>query len=123
MVAISFSVFKDKILDGTKRQTIRPLRKRSFNVGDNLQLYWHMRQKDCEKLQDETCVEVFSIHLVHRVVIRIREFEPLNQILNYAETTDLARRDGFSSVAEMFDWFEKQYGQRLKSLTFQIIRW
>ena len=47
MPALSFKVFKEKLLSGEKRQTIRPIRKRSFKVGDKLVLYWKQRTKKC----------------------------------------------------------------------------
>lgn len=50
MPAISFIVFEDKILNGTKRMTIRRLWKRSPKIGDKLYLYSHMRTKKCRFL-------------------------------------------------------------------------
>ena len=50
MPLIGFSKLKNKLLDGTKTQTIRLPRKYPFKVGDKLYIYWHLRQKDCEKL-------------------------------------------------------------------------
>jgi predicted transcriptional regulator len=63
MPLIGFTVFKDKILSGEKTQTIRKLRKNPIIVGDHLYLYWHLRQKDCEKLGEATCTEVFQIRI------------------------------------------------------------
>ena len=121
MVSISFTVFKDKILDGSKRQTIRPLRKRPFKVGDKLQLYWHQRQKDCELLREETCKETFLIAFKGNVVIRIKEPQ-LNTVLGFLEWVDLAKRDGFQGISELMMWFQFQY-PRLDSMTFQVVRW
>lgn len=56
---LGFTVFKEKILDGTKTQTIRKLRKRPIKEGDKLYLYWYLRQKDCEKLGESICTEEF----------------------------------------------------------------
>jgi len=45
MTAISFSVFKDSLLSGEKRQTIRKPRKNPIKVGGKLQIYWKQRQR------------------------------------------------------------------------------
>lgn len=50
MALLGFSVMKEKLLDGSKTQTIRAPRKRLFKVGEKVYIYWHLRQKDCEKL-------------------------------------------------------------------------
>jgi type II secretory pathway component PulM len=43
MVALSFSMFLSKIIDGSKVNTIRQERKRPVKKGDRLQLYWKQR--------------------------------------------------------------------------------
>ena len=63
MPLIGFTVFKEKILDGTKTQTTRKFRKHPIKVGDKLYLYWHTRQKDCEKLGEAICTEVMTIQM------------------------------------------------------------
>lgn len=50
MPAISFSLFKEKLLSGEKCQTIRKPRKKPLKVGDVLHMFWKMRTKECEKL-------------------------------------------------------------------------
>lgn len=50
MPLLGFSKLKDKLLNGSKTQTIRKPRKRPFKLGDKLYIYWHLRQRDCEKL-------------------------------------------------------------------------
>ena len=58
MVLLGFTKLKDKLLDGSKRQTIRLPRKRPFKVGDELQVYWKLRTKQCEKLFDAIVTKV-----------------------------------------------------------------
>lgn len=36
---------KEKLLDGTKSQTIRKIRKKPFKVGEKVQIYWKQRAK------------------------------------------------------------------------------
>lgn len=111
MVAISFSVFKDKILDGTKTQTIRPYTKQRYKAlqkCDTLQLYWRQRTKDCELLRVARKESVFLI-----------EF---SNLLDWSE--ELARRDGFGDFAEMLAWFFKKYGaENVMSETWIVTRW
>ena len=58
MVLLGFTVLREKLLDGTKTQTIRLPRKRPFKVGDKLQVYWKLRTKQCEKLFDAIVTKV-----------------------------------------------------------------
>jgi hypothetical protein len=58
LVLLGFTVLREKLLDGTKTQTIRFPRKRPFKVGDNLQVYWKPRTKQCEKLFDAKVTKI-----------------------------------------------------------------
>lgn len=98
MPAISFSTMKDKILNKSKKQTIRPrlsdwwLR---WEEGDCLVGFWKMRTKECEKLFDSEFSEDPSI-------VKWKEF-----------TDELMIRDGFESLDDAnFNWFLKKYGLR-----------
>ena len=134
MPLIGFTVFKEKILDGTKTQTTRKFRKHPIKVGDKLYLYWHTRQKDCKKLGEAICTEVMTIQmhseywagrqhaLLFRWVARMfagTECTPWERISN-EETLEIAKRDGFQDDVEMADWFLKHHG--LPGV-FQVIRW
>ncbi len=103
--AISFSVFREKLLNGEKRQTIRKHRKRPIKIGDVLYLYWHMRRKDCELLKTVNCVETFT--------------KPWG-LLAYNE--ELTKRDGFKDKWEMHDWFMQKHNPTNFDL-FDVIRW
>jgi len=50
MPLIGFTKLKEKLLDGSKTQTIRKPRKHPIKVGDKLFIYWKLRTKSCEKL-------------------------------------------------------------------------
>jgi hypothetical protein len=58
MPLIGFTVFKEELLAGKKCQTIRRPRKLPLKVGDKLHVYWHPRQKDCEKLGETTITSI-----------------------------------------------------------------
>lgn len=47
---LGFTKLKEKLLDGSKTQTIRKPRKRPIKVGDKLYVYWKLRTKECRKL-------------------------------------------------------------------------
>ena len=111
MPSLSFSVFRDKIERGEKRQTIRRARKRPIKVGDKLYLYWHQRQKDCRPI------------LVNgeSVVICIDSYS-----LTWAELSALARYmaklDGFDSPKAFREFFESHYHPKPETL-FDVILW
>jgi len=126
LALLGFTVFKEKILYGNKRQTIRKLRKTPIKKGERLHLYWHLRQRDCESLGSWTCMETFFVKLFFTpLVIQI-----LNDAHGYGvrnmtdeEALDLAKRDGFTSVQELFTTLERMHGPQDGSQVFQVIRW
>lgn len=105
MPSIGFTVMKDKILSGEKRQTIRAVSKRKINPGDTLYLYWHLRQKDCELLKVTKC----------RYVLR-------QTYRNFAFDNEIARADGFKDAFELRLWFKKKHNPEMDDL-FDIIGW
>jgi len=105
MPLIGFTVMKEEILSGEKRQTIRKARKIPIKVGDTLYLYWHLRRKDCELLKVVKCTETFR--------------KPWAMI---EDSYDVALRDGFESPAEMRKWFMKKHNPDPTDL-FDVIRW
>jgi len=126
MALIGFTVFKEKIQNLEKRQTIRKLRKHPITVGDTLYLYWKLRTKKCEKLMVTKCTEHFLVNIsseywVSRQRIRITKHKNGEWIpMTYKETVDLAVRDGFKDDVEMLLWFTKKHPL---SQIFEVIRW
>jgi hypothetical protein len=105
MPALSFSVFKDKILDGSKRQTIRAVRKRAIATGDKLFLYWKQQSpKDCEKLGEATCIKVAPITITELGA----SCEDIG--VRYYCLDLFAQADGFDDWDEMREYFDKNYG-------------
>lgn len=59
MPLLGFTVLKDKLLDGSKCQTIRRPRKRyDFKLGDKLYIYWRPRTKYTEKLGESVITNI-----------------------------------------------------------------
>lgn len=105
MALIGFTVFKEKVLDGTKAQTIRAPRKRPIRVGEPLHLYWHLRCSDCELLKVARCTEVFTLKWGQM-----------------KDDLDLARRDGFDDLDSFRRWFARWYDPDDET-EFLVIRW
>jgi hypothetical protein len=126
MPLISFSVFKEKIKDGTKKQTIRKLRKYPIKKYDLLYMWWKSRTPQREKLGLTTCTEEFLIKMsiidngfnVYMSVWKVGE----TQELSCEERAELAELDGFDSITGMVEWFYKTHGE-MNQECFQVIRW
>lgn len=81
MPLLGFTMLLDKLLDGSKTQTIRLPRKKPIVEGDALFVYWRLRTKQCRKL---------GIAYAHSVVRK-----------RLSEITELdAQRDGFTNLLE-----------------------
>ena len=64
MVAYSFKQqFREPIVAGTKRQTIRKDRKRHARQGEELQLYTGMRTRQCALIGRAVCIAAAPIHI------------------------------------------------------------
>jgi hypothetical protein len=98
--------FAHPIVEGTKRQTIRPPRKRPVKVGQALSLrVWTDKayRSPQRKLIDTTCIAVFDI-LITRYGYR------LNAGRMQTDLDDFARADGFQDWQEFIGHFEGFYG-------------
>jgi len=134
MVAISFSVFKDKLLSGEKTQTIRPYSEKRFNQLKNarvLHIYWKQRTKECQLLFLADLVDLFRIRFteekkVKKIIENYSsgdiEYLVFSHFLTDNELDDLVKFDGFNSVDEMFDWFYNKYGDSMYEKEFMVIR-
>jgi len=133
MPSIGFTHFKEKLLNGAKRQTIRKLRKRPIKVGDTLYIYWKLRTKECEKLEEAICQETFFINIQFiedwygKPIWRVDEVEVPPTLACWTLTDDaveeIAHRDGFENPLEMMHALAKMHGDLKGIRTFQVIRW
>lgn len=128
MSAYNFQAqFAPLVESGLKRQTIRAIGKRRHaRPGEPVQLYTGMRTKACRKLliPDPICTDVLPISMrvieAHGISARMVRVTIKDHDLTVTEKKQLARRDGFSSVAEMTDWFERVHGMPFEGL---LIKW
>jgi hypothetical protein len=104
MVLIGVTVFRDKILNGEKRQTIRLPRKILPKVGETAYLYWKLRTKECEFLKKAKINDV-----------KIRKWKDMKDDL------ELALADGFDSLFDFRKWFARYVPN--DDTKFMIIRW
>lgn len=105
MPALSFSVFKDKILSGAKRQTIRSVRKHPIKEGDVLYMYWKQRsQTEREKLGEAKCTKVFPVKIE-------KNFALCPDLSVRYHSLDLfAQADGFDNWQQLIEFFDKTHG-------------
>jgi len=115
MPALSFSVFKDKIISGAKRQTIRSVRKRAIATGDKLYLFWKQQSpKDCEKLGEATCTSVKHIQIMRNGYVMPYESQMVKVHLD-----TFAIADGFDNWDDLIQYIEKSYGLPFEGVLIQ----
>ena len=102
MRIISFSVLKDKLLEGTKTQTIRRPRKNPLRVSEMVQIYWKLRSKDRLKLFNAVITSIDVIKLTKT-------------------SENVFISDGFTSKKEALDWFKSKYPKSWTS-KFKLIK-
>lgn len=93
--------FVPMILSGEKTHTIRALRVNPDRPGNTLSLYTGLRHKGARLLMRTPCTAVQNILITPGGVIRIDGL-----YLEGDECEALARRDGFSSFAEMLEFWQ-----------------
>ena len=123
---LSFSVFKEKIESGEKRQTIRPYNEKRYKMFCNAkkyQLYWHNPRnggKLIKEVEPKRFIPVFQFDPIFKI-------NPLNNEpghLNYCPIPEvLAQDDGFENFQEMLSWFLMKYGNELYLMKFMVLRW
>lgn len=127
MPALNFQKqFAPAVKAGTKKQTIRSIRKRPFKKGDKLYLFTGMRTKNCVRLKDAICKSVFTIKIYDTSTTKYLAFSIYSDISirlfgkNSLEANSFARRDGFKDADEMIEWFQKTHGLPFHG---QLIKW
>ena len=123
MAGISFSVFKDKILSGAKRQTIRTIRKNPIKEGETLYMWWKQRSPEREKLGETNCIKISHVE-IHNDCYLIDQDVPTKGcgqvICDSTKMHELAIADGFDNWQQLIEFFENTH-----SLPFEgvLIEW
>lgn len=132
---LSFSVFREKIESGEKCQTIRKYSpgqyKKFLNCWEKREttgrynLFWHNPRNGGTRIKDAVPAEKpFCIVFVGGdFPPHIRTVTPLEQAYNPNLLLEFAKRDGFVTSGEMWDWFEKGYGKEMYQSKFMVLRW
>lgn len=132
---ISFSVFKEKILDGTKTQTIRrysEFQYKRFCNAKKYQLYWGNPRNGGELIKEVEPAELPRIirfmQLDSHIGLNNRFLRKMNCVLDeknagFIPLFPLAKMDGFKDDFEMWDWFKGNYGEDMFTKKFMILRW
>ena len=105
---------------GAKRQTIRPLGKRTIKPGDRLVFYTGLRRPEARKLGEAMCKQTLPITMdliayPERLCIRIEGAK-----ISLPMMEQLAEWDGFADLAEFLACFEDMHGPRFEGT---VIRW
>jgi hypothetical protein len=122
MAGLSFSVFKNKILNGSKRQTIRGIRKHPIKEGEKLFLWWKQRSPHREKLGEAKCIKVLEIK-IFKDEVRVKDESLLYRSATYSTSESLnkfAIADGFNNWQELVEFFESTHGL---PFTGVLIQW
>jgi hypothetical protein len=102
-----------------KRQTIRANGKRRHaRPGEELQLYYAMRTKQCRLIGRARCTEVLPIKIRPRTMMVWLN----RQMLVHQAVTALAIADGFSDAAEMKEFWLKEHPD-VETFEGVLIRW
>lgn len=105
MPLLGFSVMKQKLLDGSKTQTIRKPRKFPIQIGEKLYIYWKLRTKKCEKLGEGIVTKIDRKRLLDL-------------------TEEEAKKDGFLDKAGLLAWFLNKHGlEGHRTKKFDVITW
>ena len=102
MPIINFTMFVDKVADGSKTQTIRA-QKSTIKAGDVLYLYTGLRTKNARELKTVICKSVTSVILMSQIALPHG-----NTALTGLYLEEFAHADGFASYADMWAFFTKR---------------
>lgn len=99
--------FKEKILAGQKIHTIREDKTNRWKVERVIQFCYGVRRKTFEKFHETKCLGIQRIRI---------ESDKINfkiwvddKKINETEIVNLAHNDGFDSVIDFCNWFNKDF--------------
>lgn len=101
---------------GTKLQTVRPTPKRIPKPGDKISLRaWNGKPyRSKQRILLESVISAVRTIEIDSYAVTIDGVR-----LHHLEKEEFAMADGFSSVAEMTDWFRKQHGLPFRGIVIQ----
>jgi hypothetical protein len=104
MVAFNFKEqFVPNIKKGIKKQTIRKTIR--CKKGDKLELYTGMRTKQCKKIKDTICIDIYPIAITENKLSSGR-----TQLITKTNLDNFAIKDGFKNWEDFKLFFKIHYG-------------
>jgi hypothetical protein len=110
MPLLSFSVLKEKLLDGSKTQTIRVPRKKPLRVGDKLYIWWKSRTKQKEKLGEGVIVAIY-----HKCIADMTESDAVHD--------GFAQGRGLSAKGHLATTLWRMHPKTDTTSMFDVIKW
>ena len=99
--------FPAKILEGTKKHTIREDKKDRWKPGMKIHFATGVRTKNYNQFKEGVCKSVQKIKITYlEGSIRIRVD---GQLIDYASLKRIAKNDGFDSSRAFLNWFNKDF--------------
>ena len=139
---LSFSVFREKIESGEKKQTIRKYSPKQYQrllncwkkreTTGRYNLFWHNPRNGGTRIKDVVPSDrpyLISFNRSYgRMNVNILTKNGMEQGKDYFRDSgvilaDLAKDDGFKNASEMWAWFENAYGKDMFQSKFIVIRW
>ena len=139
---LSFSVFREKIENGEKCQTIRKYSPGQYQrflncwkkreTTGRYNLFWHNPRNGGTRIKDAIPSDIpFIIQFCQHesFVGKDNRFRYVIDSIINTETGEsipsytLAQMDGFDDSIQMWDWFEKEHGKEMYQSKFMVIRW
>ena len=133
---LSFSVFKEKIESGEKKQTIRKYSAKQYQrflntwkkreTTGRYNLYWHnprnggVKMKDVVPSDNPYCIRFDTEWGIVNTGYELGHNE---FVLDASEREQLAKDDGFPNFVAMLGWFMHEYNESLYKEKFIVIRW
>ncbi len=125
MPQLKFSAqFAAAVSSGTKRQTIRAMRKNPIREHDVLHLFTGLRTKNARRLLPPrfcTSARLITMKRTARAEADLYQIElDHHGMLSGDEICEMATKDGFSSVSAFLEWFLPKGTDEFKG---QLITW
>ncbi len=104
--------FKDPIKTGQKKHTIREDKHDRWKAGKVIHFATGVRTKLYEQFKEGKCKSVQSIRIDYDYTQEVTPFVTVsvdNRLLDREEIITLAINDGFDTLSEFLEWFNKDF--------------
>jgi len=110
--------FIGPIMNGTKIHTIREDKNNRWKPANTIHMAVGVRTKNYTQFALHNCISVQTIEIrrFHGVALSFSTIKIGNNYIWQGDWLKIARNDGFETLEEFFDWFDKDF-------TGKIIHW